>query len=64
MEKNVGSADRIIRIIAGIAIIIIGVIYHSWWGLVGIVPIATAFMSWCPLYAPCNISTRKRKTAS
>ena len=64
MEKNVGSADRIIRIIAGIVIIIVGIIYHSWWGLVGIVPLATAFMSWCPLYSPCNISTRKRKTAS
>lgn len=64
MEKNVGKADRIIRIIAGIAILVLGVIYKSWWGLVGIVPLATAFMSWCPLYSPCHITTRRSKTAS
>lgn len=64
MEKNIGKTDRIIRIVAGIAILLIGIIYKSWWGLIGIVPLATAFMSWCPLYAPCNITTRRGKTAS
>ncbi len=57
MLANVGKTDKIIRLIAGIAIIAAGVYYQSWWGAVGIVPIATALINWCPAYAPFGIST-------
>ena len=57
IQANVGKADRMIRLRAGIAIIAAGVYYQSWWGAVGIVPIATALINWCPLYAPFGIST-------
>ncbi len=57
IQANVGKADRMIRLLAGIAIIAAGVYYQSWWGAVGIVPIATALINWCPLYAPFGIST-------
>ncbi len=57
IQANVGKADRMIRLLAGMAIIAAGVYYQSWWGAVGIVPIATALINWCPLYAPFGIST-------
>jgi hypothetical protein len=60
MIKNVGSADRNIRIVLGIAIIIIGVAMQSWWGLVGLVPLLTAGLNFCPLYSIFGISTNKK----
>ena len=60
MSKNVGSADRNIRIILGIAIIIVGVVLQSWWGLIGLVPLLTAGMNFCPLYAVLGLSTRPK----
>jgi Inner membrane protein YgaP-like, transmembrane domain len=59
MKLNVGSADRVIRIIVGVAICAAGWYYHAWWGLVGLVPIATAAIGWCPAYLPFKISTNK-----
>ena len=61
MTPNLGSADRIIRGLAGLAIIAAGVFYQSWWGAVGIIPLGTAFISWCPLYLPFGLSTLRRK---
>jgi len=61
MKCNVGSVDRLLRIIIGLVIAILGVVFNSWWGLVGIVPIATGLFSFCPLYSMLNISTAKNK---
>jgi hypothetical protein len=60
MLKNVGSADRNIRIVLGIAIIIVGVVLQSWWGLIGLVPLLTAGLSFCPLYSLLGTSTCKK----
>lgn len=57
MKKNIGESDRIFRLAAGLAIIIIGLVAKSWWGLIGIVPIATAALSHCPAYLPFGINT-------
>ena len=35
MKKNVGSADKVIRIILGVAIIAFGIYNQNWWGIVG-----------------------------
>jgi hypothetical protein len=59
MKCNVGGGDRIFRFIAGLIIILLGVIYQSWWGLVGVIPLITAFIRFCPLYLPFGISTNK-----
>jgi hypothetical protein len=64
MKKNVGNIDKWVRIILGIIIIILGIINQSWWGLVGIVPLATAFMGFCPAYLPFGISTCKENPQS
>ena len=34
----------------GVVICTIGVIYYNWWGMVGLIPLVTGTMSWCPLY--------------
>ena len=63
MTRNMGSADRIIRAVVGIAILAAGYSFQSWWGLIGIVPLATALIGWCPAYLPFGLSTcRGRST--
>ena len=59
MKKNIGSTDRAIRMIAGVAIIGAGVYFQSWWGALGAIPIITALIGWCPPYAALGISTCK-----
>lgn len=59
MKKNMGKADRWIRVILGLAIIAAGIYFKSWWGLIGIIPLATSLISTCPLYLPFGISTRR-----
>lgn len=59
MQKNVGSTDRIIRIVAGAVIIIAGLYFRSWWGLLGIVLLGTALINWCPIYGICGVTTSK-----
>ncbi len=60
MKCNVGKADKVIRVIVGLAIGITGFYFKSWWGLVGLVPIFTALINWCPLYSPFGIRTCKK----
>lgn len=60
MTTNVGSADKIIRIILGLAIIVIGYLNESWWGLVGLVPLLTAFLGFCPAYFLLGVSTKAK----
>jgi hypothetical protein len=59
MKPNVGNVDRIIRIVLGLAIIGWGYMTSNWLGAIGLVPLATAFMRWCPAYLPFGISTCK-----
>jgi len=58
MKKNIGTIDRVIRILIGIALIVYAVIYSNVIvGVIAIIPLATALFRWCPLYCPLNIST-------
>jgi hypothetical protein len=57
MKVNVGQAERIIRVVVGVAIVGVGVAYGSWWGAIGLVPIATGLTGWCPPYALLGINT-------
>jgi len=59
MKKNVGSADKILRYVLGVGIITAGIYFKSWWGVVGIVPIVTATVGFCPAYLPFGLSTCK-----
>lgn len=57
MTRNEGNMDRIIRLILGIIIAIVGLVTGSWLGLIAIVPLATALIGWCPLYSVFGFST-------
>ncbi len=60
MTKNVGTIDRVIRILIGLALLSLLVFADGnlrWIGLIGLVPLATAFVSFCPLYAILGIRT-------
>jgi vacuolar-type H+-ATPase subunit I/STV1 len=59
MKCNIGKTDKMIRSIAGVAIIIVGVIYSSWFGLIGVVLLGTALVRFCPVYLPFSIDTSK-----
>ncbi len=65
MKKNVGSADKWIRIVVGLFLISL----DFWgpktaWGWIGLVPLLTALVNFCPLYSVLKVSTAKEhKTA-
>jgi amino acid transporter len=60
LEKNLGTADRWIRIVIGIALVSLTFAGpHTMWGLVGVVPLATAFAGTCPLYTLFGLRTCK-----
>ncbi len=60
MQCNVGKTERVIRVIAGIAIVGVGFMYQSWWGAIGLVPLLTGATGWCPPYQLLGISTNKK----
>ena len=64
MTPNVGGLDKKIRIAAGLIIMAAGAFYQSWWGTLGIVPLGTALINWCPAYLPFKISTCKAESDS
>ncbi|WP_419768789.1 YgaP family membrane protein [Arcobacter sp.] len=57
MNKNIGKIDKIVRIIVGVAIIAYGFMTNSWLGVIGLIPLGTALIGWCPLYCPLKINT-------
>ena len=57
MKCNVGKLDRILRTVIGLGVLAAGAYTHSWWGLIGLVPLATAIFGFCPAYLPLGIST-------
>lgn len=58
MKKNVGTIDRSLRIIIGIVLISLAFIGpQTAWGWVGVIPLATALIGWCPLYKIIGISS-------
>ncbi len=63
MKQNIGDADRAIRIVVGVAIFVLGIVLHSWWGLVGLLPIATGLIRFCGLYPILGINTCRMKTS-
>ncbi|WP_374622738.1 DUF2892 domain-containing protein [Devosia sp.] len=66
-KNNVGSIDRIIRAVIGIAALVAFFLLPEaewrWWLLIGIVPLATALMGSCPIYSILGLSTCPVKRA-
>lgn len=62
MKANLGSIDRLLRIVLGLALIgaalgLYGPAYTTAWGWIGIVPLVTAVVRWCPVYALLGMKT-------
>ncbi|HBA35017.1 MAG TPA: DUF2892 domain-containing protein [Gammaproteobacteria bacterium] len=58
MVKNEGSTDRIIRVIIGLALLSLTVIGpQSPWGLIGLIPLITGLVGFCPLYKLFGLNT-------
>lgn len=58
MTTNVGGIDRVLRIVAGIVLLALGAFGPlGWWGLVGLVPLGTALIGFCPVYPLLGINT-------
>jgi hypothetical protein len=64
MKPNIGTVDRVIRIVVGAAILAAGYYYRSWWGLIGLLPILTAIVRFCPGYLPFGISTCRAESSA
>jgi hypothetical protein len=60
MKKNIGSAERAIRVVLGLVVLSLAFIGpQSTWAYLGIIPLATGLIGWCPPYALLGISTCK-----
>ncbi len=59
MKCNVGKADKIIRLVIGIFVIIAGLYFKSWWGVIGLILLLSALLRWCPAYILFGFSTCK-----
>jgi len=60
MQTNIGNVDRTLRLIAGLALLSLFFLTEGnlkWVGLIGLVPIATGLMRFCPLYPLFGINT-------
>ncbi len=62
MKANVGGVDRVIRIVVGLALIAWALLGGGpMWAWIGVVPLATALINFCPAYALFGMSTCKTK---
>ena len=58
MKANIGGWDRVLRIVVGLALLALaatGVV--GWWGGLGVVPLLTALVRFCPLYPLLGLNT-------
>ena len=65
MRHNVGKLDRAIRAALGIALLAFLFVSDApgrWWGLIGLAPLLTAVVGYCPVYALFGISTCSART--
>jgi hypothetical protein len=58
MKTNVGTIDRALRVVAGLTLLALFALgWIGAWGLVGIVPLATGLLGFCPLYSALGLRT-------
>jgi hypothetical protein len=67
MNTNVGVADKVVRIVVGVGLLSLILVLEGnvrWLGLIGIVPLATALIGYCPLYSVLGLSTCSMKPSA
>lgn len=58
MGKNMGTIDRVLRIVVGL--VLIGLVFvgpQTPWGWIGVIPLVTALVGWCPAYRLIGVNT-------
>jgi hypothetical protein len=64
MKANVGGIDKILRIIAGLVLIGLAIMgIGAPWTWIGVVPLATGLMGWCPVYTLFGMNSCPMKKA-
>jgi ABC-type polysaccharide/polyol phosphate export permease len=62
MSANVGTVDRILRIVVGIILIaLVFVGPHTPWGWIGVIPLVTGIVGFCPAYSAFGLNTCAKK---
>lgn len=61
MKLNVGPVDRLLRIVIGLVVAILGIIFQSYWGVLGIIILGTGIFGYCLIYSLLGISTVPKK---
>jgi hypothetical protein len=61
MKLNVGGIDRILRIVVGLALVVWALMGGPVWAWIGIVPLATGAIGFCPIYPILGMSTCAKK---
>lgn len=60
MKKNMGTVDRTLRIIVGLVLIsLVFIGPQTPWGWIGLIPLGTSLVGFCPVYLPFKFSTKK-----
>ena len=63
MKTNEGGIDRMVRIVAGLVLLgLMATGTIGWWGWLGIVPLATGLIGWCPVYTLLGMNTCPTKS--
>jgi len=57
MSTNVGTVDRALRAVVGLVLLGLALLGGHWWGWIGVVPLVTAFVGFCPAYKLIGLST-------
>lgn len=64
MSANVGNIDRILRIVVGLALIsLVFIGPMTPWGWIGLIPLGTAFIGYCPAYSILGVNTCSKKSS-
>ena len=57
LSKNVGMIDRVLRAVFGVVLLGLAVAGGQWWGWIGVVPLVTAAVGFCPAYKLIGLNT-------
>lgn len=57
MKTNVGGIDKILRIVVGVALVAWAILGGPVWAWIGVLPIFTGVMGWCPAYTLIGLNT-------
>ncbi|ACF10927.1 conserved hypothetical protein [Chlorobaculum parvum NCIB 8327] len=59
MKKNMGQKDRTVRAILGVVMLVYAVVFQNLVGLIGLIPLVTAIVGYCPLYEVLEVTSNK-----